>query len=115
MATPTARLRDGSSSSAVASAPRWFRSAMTILTPSAAKVRAICLPMPLAAPVTTATLSLRRMDFLLAAGRLLNASSEIIIHDLAKPQGEIAQDVYRGKDLQDRQLGDGRHGVRAQR
>src|SRR5262245_19945369 len=115
MATPTARLRDGSSSSAVASAPRCFRSAMTILAPSSAKVRAISLPMPLAAPVTMATLSLRRMGFLLAAARLLNARCEVIMHDLAKPQGQIAQDVHRGKDLQDRQLCDGRHGVRAQR
>src|SRR5690349_19167465 len=115
MATPTARLRDGSSSSAAASAPGWFRSAITTLAPSAAKVRAISLPIPLAAPVTTATLSLRRMDFLLAAGRLFNVPSEIIIHDLAKPQGQIAQDVHRGKNLQDRQLGDRCHGMGAER
>src|ERR1017187_9704156 len=35
---------------------------MASLAPARAKVRAICLPIPLAAPVTTATLSLRRIS-----------------------------------------------------
>jgi len=55
MATPTVRLPGASSSFATASAPCWFRSAMTTLAPSSANFRAISLPMPLAAPVTTAT------------------------------------------------------------
>src|SRR5258708_4638189 len=114
MPTPTARLPEASSSFAAASAPCWFKSAMTIFAPSLAKVRAISLPMPLAAPVTTATLSLRRIDLLLAADRLLRIRREIIVHDLAKPQREVAEDVHGGDDLQDRQLGDGCHGMGAE-
>jgi hypothetical protein len=41
---------------------------MAILAPSRAKACAIALPMPLAAPVTTATLSVRRMASLLREG-----------------------------------------------
>src|SRR5882724_3812972 len=115
MATPTARLPEASSSFAAVSAPCWFRSAMTILAPSPAKLRAISLPMPLAAPVTTATLSLRRIDGLLAAGRLLRTRREIVVHDLAEPQREVAEDVHCRDDLQDRQLRHRCHGVRAER
>src|ERR1019366_7577714 len=49
------------SSAAANSAPARSRSAMAILAPARAKVWAISLPIPLAAPVTTATLSLRRI------------------------------------------------------
>jgi len=42
-----------------------FRSAMMIFAPSRAKVAAISLPMPLAAPVTSATLPCSFMIFLL--------------------------------------------------
>src|SRR5262249_3424263 len=58
---------------------------------------------------------LRRADPLLAAGRLLRTRREIIVYDLAKPQGQIGQDVHGGKDFQDRQFGDRRHGMRAER
>src|ERR1700733_3888719 len=58
IATAMMRWPDPSSCSAVACAAVAFRSAITTLAPAAANVRAISLPMPLAAPVTTATLSL---------------------------------------------------------
>ena len=47
-------------SSAVASAASRLRSAITGIAPSAAKRSAISLPMPLAAPVTMATLPSKR-------------------------------------------------------
>src|SRR5580658_1494571 len=58
IATAMMRWPDPSSCSAVACAAVAFRSAITTLAPAAANVRAISLPMPLAAPVTTATFSL---------------------------------------------------------
>src|SRR5215471_8230081 len=48
-------------SSATDRAAALFKSAMATLPPSRAKVSAISFPMPLAAPVTMATLSCRRM------------------------------------------------------
>ncbi len=62
MATPMARLPEGSISRAVASADFRSRSAMATFAPSRAKMMAISLPMPLAAPVITATLSCKRMS-----------------------------------------------------
>src|ERR1700704_2476501 len=115
MATPTARLPDASSSFAAESAPCWFRSAMTTLAPSSANFRAISLPMPLAAPVTTATLSLRRIGLLLAAGWLLRDRGKIVMHDLAKSQRKVAQNVHGRDNLKDRQFGHRRHGMRAER
>src|SRR5258707_112194 len=88
---------------------------MTILAPSLAKLRAISLPMLLAAPATTATLSLRRIDLLPAADRLRRIRREIIVHDLAEPQRQVAEDVHRGDDFEDRQLGDGCHGMGTER
>src|SRR6516225_725971 len=56
MATPMALPPAPLISSATASAPLWLRSAIATAAPACASVSAICLPMPLAAPVTTATL-----------------------------------------------------------
>src|SRR5438105_10907600 len=105
MPTPRARLPEASISRAAASAPSWRRSAMTILAPSPANVRAISLPMPLAAPVMTATLSSRRIDSLLAAERVLDVGREIVVHDLAETQREVGENVHGRDDLQHRQLG----------
>src|SRR6266436_8117697 len=59
MAMAMTRSPEWSSSSAAARAAAKLRSAITTLAPAPAKVRAISWPMPLAAPVTRATLSLR--------------------------------------------------------
>src|SRR5499427_9223994 len=131
MATPMARLPLASSSRAVASAAFWSRSAMAILAPSRAKRRAISLPMPLAAPVITATLSARRARrAMLASGALEKALSckfmgssfplgrlglrQVVVNDLAEPKGEVGDDVRAGHDLEHRQLGERRQGVREQ-
>ena len=57
---PSARFPSGSISEAVSSAAFRSRPAITTFAPSLAKVIAISLPIPLAAPVITATLSRRR-------------------------------------------------------
>ena len=57
MATPKARWPLGSNSRAVALAASMLRSAMATLVPLARNSLAMSLPMPLAAPVITATLS----------------------------------------------------------
>src|ERR1700756_1349068 len=59
MARAMTRSPEWSSSSAAARAATKLRSAIATRAPAAAKVRAISWPMPLAAPVTRATLSLR--------------------------------------------------------
>src|SRR5690242_4785428 len=97
IATPMARRSAPPSSDAAASAPAWFRSAMATLAPSRRKVRAISLPMPLAAPVTTATRFLRRMMEL--------PSAQIVVHDLAQAERQVGDDVDAGDDLEHRQLG----------
>jgi len=56
IATPIASPPPSRISAAAASAAARFRSAMATFAPSRAKVSAISLPMPLAAPVTIATL-----------------------------------------------------------
>src|SRR5471030_2016580 len=61
IATAMARSPVASNSSAVAWAAAMFKSAMTILAPLARKTLAMSLPMPLAAPVMTATLFCRFM------------------------------------------------------
>src|SRR5215831_3737614 len=111
MATPMARLPLASSSRAVASAAFWSRSAIAIFAPSRAKTRAISLPMPLAAPVTTATLSLSRM-WISFACRL--ASRQVVVNDLAEIEGDVGDDMCAGHDLEHRQLGERRQGVREQ-
>src|SRR5713101_4651154 len=107
MATPMARRSDPPSSAAAASAPAWFRSAMATLAPSRTKVRAISLPIPLAAPVTTATRFFRRMACLLG-------SLEIVVRDLAEAEGQVGDDVDARHDLQDRKLGHRRQRMRVE-
>src|SRR5215475_700541 len=111
MATPTARLPLASISRAVVSAAFLSRSAIAIFAPSRAKTRAISLPMPLAAPVTTATLSLRHMGISLTC-RL--ASGQVVVNHLAELEGEVGEDVRAGHDLEHRQFGKRRKGVREQ-
>src|SRR5216683_6729255 len=60
-------------------------------------MRAISLPMPLAAPVTTATRFSRRMMLLLSA--------QVVVHDLAEAQGEIGEDMDARENLEDGKLG----------
>src|SRR6476646_7111393 len=79
--------------------------------PSRAKDLAISLPMPLAAPVTMATLSLRRMSRYSRGGRLgrrfpLCGRGEVVVGDLAEAECEIANEVNRGDDFEHRQLRD---------
>ncbi len=69
-------------------------------------VRAISLPIPLAAPVTIATWSLRRMILLLAG------SAQIVVNDLAQAEGEVGKDVHGRNDLQHWKFGDGSEGMR---
>src|SRR6185437_14807905 len=105
MAMPTA-LPAPPSSAAVASAPLRLRSAMATLAPSRRKVRAISLPMPLAAPVTTATRFLRRM--------MSAPSAQIVVGDLAEAERQVGDDVHAGQHLEHRQLGHRRQRMRAQ-
>src|SRR5262249_48504411 len=87
--------------------------------------------MPLAAPVITATLSARRARrAALAAGSLdktlfckfMDSSfpvgglelHEVVVDDLAELEGEVGDDVRPGHDLEHRQLGERRQGVREQ-
>src|SRR5262249_4644543 len=126
-----ARLPLASSSRAVASAAFWSRSAIAIFAPSRAKTRAISLPMPLAAPVITATLSARRpWRAVLAAGALdetflckfMDSSFSVgglglrpvVVDDFPEIEGEVGDDVGAGDDLEHRQLGERRQGVREQ-
>src|SRR5262245_59277817 len=69
------------------------------------------LPIPLAAPVMMATLSLRSMSVSLAC-RL--ASGQVVVNDLAEIEGEVGDDVRARHDLEHRQLSEGRQGVREQ-
>src|ERR1700730_1895682 len=111
------------SSVAVASAAFWFTSAITTRAPSRTKVLAISLPMPLAAPVTMAALSLRRMSGDSRFGRserrcrlaLQRRRLKVVIGDLAEAEGEIADHVDGGNDLEHRQLRDRRERVRVER
>src|SRR5712692_1531963 len=122
MTTPSA-LPAPPSSAAVASAAFWLRSAITTRAPSRTKVLAISLPMPLAAPVTMATLSLRRMS-----GSFRSCGSarwrrlalrrrrlKVIVDDLAETEREIADEMDRRQDLEHGQLGDRRKRVGGER
>src|SRR5262249_13607714 len=111
-------------SSATDRAAALFKSAMATLAPSRAKVSAISFPMPLAAPVTMATLSFRRMAApflsLLRMG-LLQASqsscrlANVVVHDLAEAERQIRENVDCRDDLEHRQLGDRRQRMGHQR
>src|ERR1700745_293870 len=96
---------------------------MATRAPSRAKTLAMSLPMPLAAPVTMATLSFKRMSsnpcsggsqrrrgFALGRGRL-----QIIMGDPAHAEREIANEMHGGDDLQHRQFRDRRERVRGER
>src|SRR6516225_3007577 len=75
---------------------------MTILAPSRANVRAISFPIPLAAPVITATLSFNRMVAPLCLG---SQSSQIVEHDFPESQRQIGDVMARGYDAAHRQPG----------
>src|SRR5262249_61212692 len=75
---------------------------MTILAPSRAKVIAISLPIPLAAPVITATLSSNRMMAPLCLG---SKSSQIVEHDFSESQRQIGDVMARGYDAAHWQAG----------
>src|SRR5215831_7810795 len=102
-------------SSATDRAAALFKSAMATLPPSRAKVSAISFPMPLAAPVTMATLSFRRMappifssqrvGLLQAESRSSSRLAHVVVHDLAKAKRQIRENVDCRDDLDDRQLG----------
>src|SRR5579885_3645601 len=68
------------------------------------------LPMPLAAPVTIATLSFSRMMFLQRSNEL--PLFQIVVDDLAQWQGEVSEDMNGGNNLQDGQF---RHGCQRMR
>src|SRR5262249_26693447 len=82
---------------------------------------AISLPMPLAAPVTMATLSLRRMSRNSRGGRfqrrlaLGGGRLQVIVGDFAEAEREIANEVNRGHDLEEGQLRDRGEGIRRER
>src|SRR5215467_11223777 len=106
-------------SSATAPAAPLFRSAMPTLPPSRAKVSAISFPMPLAAPVTMATLSFRRMvplrmGLLRAARRSSDRLGQVIVHDFAVAERQIRKKVDRRDDLDYWQLCDRGECVRGQ-
>src|SRR5260370_31955922 len=102
---------------------------MATFPPSRAKVSAISLPMPLAAPVTMQTFSFRRTPAPIAIAALSSkriallpveqrSSARllyIVVHDVAETEREIGENVGCRLDLQHRQLGDGCQGVRGQR
>src|SRR5262245_11720853 len=112
-------------SSATDPAATLFKSAIATLPPSRAKVSAISFPMPLAAPVTMATLSLRRMapavlssqrmDFLRSEPRFSDRLGHIVVHDLAEAERQIRQNVECRDDVNYRQLRDRGERVRGQR
>src|SRR6516165_23396 len=97
-AMPVARLAPPSSA-ATASAPFWLRSAITTLAPSRANSMAMSLPMPLAAPVTMATLFSSSMMF--------SRFRQVIVDDLAEAKRQIGDDVGGREDFEHRQF---RHG-----
>src|SRR5262245_15114572 len=112
-------------SSATDPAAALFKSAMATLPPSRAKVSAISFPMPLAAPVTMATLSFRRMappvlslrgmGLLQAEVRSSDRLAQVVVHDFAEAERQIRENVDSRDNLEDRQLGDRGQRMRGQR
>ena len=74
---------------------------MATFAPSRAKIIAISLPIPLAAPVMITTLSFRRTEILLNTW----VSGEVVVNDLAETEREVGHDVSCSDDFQHRQLG----------
>src|SRR5215831_15683351 len=124
MATAIALPRALAISSATDPAAALFKSAMATLPPSRAKASAISLPMPLAAPVTMATLSFRRMappvlssermGLLQAENRSSDRLGHVVVHDLAEAERQVRENVDCRDDLDDRQLGDRGQRMRGQ-
>src|SRR5262249_24326739 len=102
-----------------------FRSAMATLAPSRAKVSAISFPMPLAAPVTMATLSCRRIappalsseriGLLRAKSRSFDRLGHVVVHDLAEAERQIRENVDCRDDLRYWQFRDRGERMRGQR
>src|SRR5262245_20886390 len=98
MATAIALPRPLVISSATNPAAPLFRSAMPTLPPSRAKVSAISFPIPLAAPVTIATLSFRRMaslrmGILLVARRSSDRLGQVVVHDFADAERQVRENM----------------------
>src|SRR6516162_7118302 len=81
---------------------------MTILAPSRANAIAISLPIPLAAPVITATLSCKRM---LTPFLLRSPSGQIVEDDLPQSQRQISDIMAGGNDAAHRQTGNVAQGM----
>src|SRR3984893_284075 len=77
---------------------------MTTLPPSRAKVIAISLPIPLAAPVMTATLSFKRMG---RSYRIL--VRKVVEHHLAEAKRQVGDKMAGGNHPAHRQAGDVAH------
>src|SRR6476620_10709264 len=112
MPTPMPRLPVDSITGAVASAASRLTSAMATLAPSRINTVAISLPIPLAAPVTMATLSCNCLS--VSCSRNGRCLSHVIVHDLAKTERQIGENVRSRDDLEHRQLGQRGEGMREQ-
>src|SRR5260370_10472502 len=97
-----------------------FRSAMTTAAPKPASLRAHCSPIPLAAPVITATLLFSDIFVSLSTGLLIDGElnavgqRQIVESDFAHVQREIGDHLARADNLLHWQIGDRRQGVRMQ-
>src|SRR5271166_5764834 len=99
-------------SRAVASAATRSRSAITGIPPSAAKRSAISLPMPVAAPVTSATFPSKRdiAEFLSIRGEL-GRLFQVVEDDTAEAERQVGDVVAGRHHLADRQPRDIAHRV----
>ena len=75
-----------------------FRSAIATRAPSRANIKAISLPMPLAAPVTMADYPCSHI-----VACLLNSFAEIVVDDGSKPGHQVGLDVHTGNHFQHRE------------
>src|SRR5437879_9033409 len=99
-------------SAAAASAAVLLRSAIITFAPSRAKACAISLPMPLAAPVTMATLSWKRLICVSSFTRGLGC--EVVVDDFAEIEREVGNQVHTGDHLAHWQIGHRRQRMRMQ-